>query len=256
VARAPGAGQHELHEVDLVGPVYLQGSGHRYYLWVGQDAFDGAVCLRLAESRQMDEVLGFLGACGKDLGRPEPAPFDNARALAGWGQSAGALSRVIRLCLRFGVSPVFIPAGEPPCNGRVENFNGWFQPRLFDHRFARPGDLRRELARLQEAVNTQHIHPRLGGQTPAPHRRGLRLPKLPASFVVPTERQPAAEGRGTFIRRVRCAGTVTVLSQALRVGKRHRGLCLRLVVHTGRGRLTAYRNGRVLKRWPYQLWND
>jgi len=27
-----------------------------------------------------------------------------------------------------------------------------------------PGDLRRELARLQEAVNTQHVHPRLGGQ--------------------------------------------------------------------------------------------
>jgi len=25
---------NDLHEVDLVGPVYLQGSGHRYYLWV------------------------------------------------------------------------------------------------------------------------------------------------------------------------------------------------------------------------------
>jgi hypothetical protein len=31
------------------------------------------------------------------------------------------------------------------------------------HRYyTRPGDLRRALARLQEAVNTQHIHPRLG----------------------------------------------------------------------------------------------
>src|SRR5262249_7146637 len=37
---------NELHEVDLVGPVYLQGSGHRYYIWVGKDVFDGAVCLR------------------------------------------------------------------------------------------------------------------------------------------------------------------------------------------------------------------
>jgi putative transposase len=247
---------NDLHEVDLVGPVYLKGSGHRYYIWVGKDAFDGAVCLRLADSRRMDKVLWFLGECWKDLGRPEQAQFDNARELSGWGPGARTLSRVIRLCLRFGVSPVFIPEGEPQFNGSVENFNGWFQEPLFQHRFTRPGDLRRELARLQEAVNTQHVHPRLGGLTPAQHRRGLRLQKLPASFVVPTERQPVAAGRVTFLRRVRVAGTVTVLSQSFRVGKRHRGLYLRLVVDTGRGCLTAYLNGRVLKRWPYKLLND
>jgi hypothetical protein len=247
---------NELHEVDLVGPIYLQGSGHRYYIWVGKDAFDGAVCLRLAESRKMDEVLGFLGECWKDLGRPEQVQLDNARELSGWGPAAWALSRVIRLCLRFGVSPVFIPEREPQFNGSVENFNGWFQGPLFDRRFRRPGDLRRELTRLQEAVNTQHVHPRLGGKTPTQHRRGLRLQKLPARFEVPTGKLPLAAGRVTFIRRVSLAGTVTVLSQSYRVGKRHRGLYLRLVVDTKRGWLTAYLNGRVLKRWPYKLLND
>jgi transposase InsO family protein len=247
---------NQLHEVDLVGPVYLKGSGHRYYIWVGKDVFDGAVCLRLAYSRRMDEVLWFLGECWKDLGLPEQVQLDNARELSGWGPAARTLSRVIRLCLRFGVGPVFIPPGEPQFNGSVENFNGWFQPRLFDRRFKRPCDLRRELARLQEAVNTQHVHPRLGGQTPATHRRGLRLRKLPASFEVPTGRQKLAAGRVTFLRRVSTAGTVTVLSQSYRVGKRHRGLYLRLVVDTGRGSLTAYLNNRVLKRWPYQLLND
>jgi putative transposase len=247
---------NELHEVDLVGPIYLKGRSHRYYIWVCKDAFDGAVCLRLAESRRMDEVLGFLGGCWKDLGIPEQVQFDNARELAGWGPAARTLSRVIRLCLRFGASPVFIPAGEPQFNGGVENFNGWFQEPLFDRHFQRPGDLRRELARLQEAVNTQHVHPRLGGKTPAQHRRGLRLRKLPASFVVPTGRLPLAEGRVTFIRRVSGAGAVTVLSQTFRVGKRHRGLYLRLVIDTGHGWLTAYLNGRVVKRWPYRLLND
>ena len=247
---------NDLHEVDLVGPIYLLGSGHRYYIWVGKDAFDGAVCLRLAESRKRDEVLWFLGECWKNLGRPAQMQLDNARELSGWGPAAHTLSRVIRLCLRFGVSPVFIPAGEPQFNGSVENFNGWFQGPLFDRHFRRPGDLRRELLRLEEAVNTQHVHPRLGGKTPAQHRRGLRVQKLPASFVVPTGRLPLAEGRVTFIRRVSVAGTVTVLSQVFRVGKRHRGLYLRLVIDTGQGWLTAYRNGRILKRWPYKLLND
>jgi putative transposase len=247
---------NQLHQVDLVGPVYLKGRSHRYYIWVGKDAFDGAVCLRLAESRRMDEVLGFLGECWKDLGRPAQVQFDNARELCGWGASARYLSRVIRLCLRFGVEPVFIPPAAPEHNGSVENFNGWFQPRLFQRRFRRPGDLRRELTRLQEAVNAQHVHPRLGGLTPAQHRRGQRLQKLPPGFVVPSGRLPLSAGRVTFIRRVSPAGTVSILSQSFRVGKRHKGLYLRLVVDTGRGRLTAYLNGRVLKRWPYKLWND
>lgn len=247
---------NELHEIDLVGPIYLQGSGHRYYIWVCKDIFDGAVCLRLAYSRRMDEVLWFLGECWKDLGRPEQVQLDNARELCGWGPAARTLSRVIRLCLHFGVSPVFIPAGEPQCNGSVENFNGWFQEPLFQRRFRRPGDLRRELSRLQEAVNSQHVHPQLHGQTPEQHRRGLRLQKLPAQFKVPTARQALAEGRVIFIRRVSHAGTVSVLSQTFRVGKRHRGLYLRLVVDTGRGWLTAYLNGRVVKRWPYKLLNN
>ena len=247
---------NQLHEVDLVGPIYLKGSSHRYSIWVCKDVFDGAVCLRLADSRRMDEVLGFLGECGKDLGRPEQVQCDNARELAGWGPAARTLSRVIRLCLRFGVGPVFIPKGEPQFNGSVEDFNGWFQEPLLQRRFRRPGDLRRELARLQEAVNTQHVHPRLGGLTPAQHRRGLRLQKLPASFAVPTGRLPLSAGRVTFIRRVSVAGTVTVLSQSFCGGKKHRGLYLRPVVNTGRGTLTAYLNGRVLKRWPYKLLND
>jgi transposase InsO family protein len=252
----PAQRSNQLHQVDAVGPVYLKGRGRRYYFWVCKDAFDGAVCLRLAGSRQTADVLAFLGECWKALGRPAQAQFDNAREICGWGWAARSLSRVIRLCLHYGVEPVFIPPARPQRNGSVENFNGWFQPRLFDRHYARPGDLRRELARLEEAVNTQHVHPRLGGLTPAQHRRRQRLQKLPARFVAPTEALPLAAGRVIFIRQVSAAGAVSVLSQSFRVGKRHRGLYLRAVLDTGRGWLTAYLNGRVLQRWPYELLND
>jgi len=218
---------NQLHEVDLVGPVYLKGQSRRYYIWVCKDRFDGAVCLRLADSRCMDEVLGFLGECWKSLGLPEQVQIDNARELCGWGRAARFLSRVIRLCLRYGVGPVFIPEREPQCNGSTENFNGWFQPRLFERHFRRPGDLRRELAVLEETVNTQHVHPRLGGLTAVQHRRRQRLRKLPQRYVIPTERLPLTAGRVTFLRRVSLQGTVSVLSQSFRVGKRHSLLCAR-----------------------------
>ena len=121
-------------------------------------------------------------------------------------------------------------------NGRVKNFDSWFQPRLFDRRDARLGDLRRELARLQKAVNTRHVNPRLGGRTPAHHRRRLLLP---ASFVVPPERLPTTAGLLTFIRRVSTAGTVSVVSQSFRMERTHRGFYLRLLTNTGHGWRTA-----------------
>src|SRR6185369_8146773 len=122
----------------------------------------------------------------KDLGLPDQVQLDNARELAGWGPNARTLSRVIRLCLRFGVGPVFIPPGEPQFNGSVENFNGWFQPLLFDRRFWRPGDLRRELARHDDRPNDNHGRPLRTTKLPGSFRSRRPRRKLPGSFVVPT----------------------------------------------------------------------
>ncbi len=90
--------------------------------------------------------------------------------------AARYLSRVIRLCLRFGIKPIFIPPAQPQRNGAVEWFNGWFQSRLFQrHYYTRASALKRELQRLENAVNTQHVQRRLGGLTPDQRRHQQRL---------------------------------------------------------------------------------
>ena len=246
---------NDLHQLDLVGPLYLKGKRQRYYILVCKDVFDGAVCLKLSRSRKMDEVLTFLGECWKTLGRPHQLQFDNARELVGWGAAARYLSRVIRLCLRFGIEPIIIPPRRPQYNGSVENFNGWFQPQLFQRHFTRPGDLKRELQRLQEAVNTQHVHPRLGGLTAQQYRRRQKLQKLPPRFTVPTELLPIAAGRVTFIRMVTSHGNIHLLGQTFWIGKRLHGQYLKAVLDTHRSWLTAYLKGRIFKRWPYKLVN-
>ncbi len=242
---------NQLHQVDLVGPIYLKGSRQRYYIFVCKDIFDGAVCLKLARSRQMEAVLEFLGDCWKSLGRPGQVQFDNAREFLGWGPAARYLSRVIRLCLRFAVEPVFIPPARPQRNGSVEQFNGWFQPRLLQRHFPRVSALKRELLRLQETVNTQHVQRRLGGLTPEQYRRRKKLQKLPSRFVVPTEPLPIAAGRVTFIRQVTPHGNIHLLSQSFRVGKRRKGQYVKAVLDTQRAQLTVYVKGRVFKRWSY-----
>lgn len=242
---------NQLHQVDGVGPLYLKGQRQRHYILVCKDVFDGAVCLKLYRSRKMDALLDFLGECWTCLVRPAQVQFDNAREVVGWGPAARYLSRVLRLCLRFGVEPVLIPPARPQRNGAVENFNGWFQSRLFQRHYTQRAALQRELYRLQETVNTQHGQPRLGGLTPEQYRRRRKLQKLPPSYTVPREPLPIAAGRITFIRQVTAHGHVYLLSQTFKVGKRLKGEYLKIVLDTQRAQLTAYRQGRVFKRWPY-----
>ena len=242
---------NQLHQIDLVGPIYLKGQRQRYYIFVCRDAFDGAICLKLGRSRQMEAVLEFLSDCWKSLGRPQQVQFDNAREYLGWGPAARYLSRVIRVCLRFGVEPIFIPPARPQHNGAVEWFNGWFQPRLLQRHYTRVSALKRELQRLQETVNTQHVQRRLGGLTPQQHRRRQKLQKLPARFSVPFNPLPIAAGRVTFIRQVTPYGNIHLLSQSFKVGKRLKGQYVRAVLDTQRAQLTVYVQGRIVKRWPY-----
>jgi transposase InsO family protein len=195
-----------LHQIDLVGPVYLKGQRQRWYICVCKDVFDGAVYLKLARSRRMDEVLAFLIEAWQHLGLPAQVQFDNAREFCGWGKSARYLSRVIRLCLCLRVTPIFIPQRRPQRNGAVENFNGWFQPLLFRRRFKYPAILRRELARLMTTVNEHHVQSRLGQRTVAQYRQGKRLRRLPVKFNLDTDHLPISEGRAIFIRQVSSRG--------------------------------------------------
>ena len=58
----------------------LEATCHRCCIWVGKDAFDGPVCLRLAYSRRLDEVLRFLGELGPAAQTPEPRCQRSSRA--------------------------------------------------------------------------------------------------------------------------------------------------------------------------------
>jgi transposase InsO family protein len=135
----------------------------------------------------------------------------------------------------------------------VEHFNGWFQPRLFQRHYTQLSALKRELHRLEETVNTQHVQRRLGGLTAAQYRRQHKLRKLPQGYAIPTEPLPIAAGRITFVRQVTPNGNVHLLSQTFKVGKRLKGEYVRAVLDTRRGHLTVYRHGRVFKRWAYPV---
>jgi transposase InsO family protein len=247
------ADTNQVHQVDVVGPRYLKGSSTRYYFLVCKDVFDQAIYIEFVDSRRMDLVIDFLVCAWQQLGLPEQVQFDNGREFCGFGQAARFLSRVIRLCLRLGVEPVFIPKGKPQYNGSVENFNGWFQPLLLSRPFRRPGDVRRELRRLMVTVNEQHVHAKLGGCTSTQYRGGKQLRKLPANFTIDKHQLPIAAGKVTFIRLVSGHGTVRILGQSFKVGKRLKFQYVKVTIYTKYQRLKVYHKGKLIKEFRYPL---
>jgi transposase InsO family protein len=246
---------NHLHQVDVVGPRYLKGSSTRYYFLICKDVFDQSIYMEFVDSRRMDGVIDFLVRAWQQLGLPEQVQFDNAREFCGFGHAARFLSRVIRLCLRLEIEPVFIPKGKPQHNGSVENFNGWFQPLLLNRPFRRPCDVRRELGRLITTVNEQHVHAKLGGRTAAQYRRGKRLRKLPANFTIDEKKLPIAAGKVTFIRLVSIHGTISILGQSFKVGKRLKFHYVKVNIYTKNQRLKVYHKGKLIKEFPYRLSN-
>lgn len=252
----PGPQAHDsnqLHQVDGVGPRYLTGDSTRYYFLVCKDVFDQSIYMEFVNSRKMDNVLEFLVHAWQHLGIPERVQFDNGREFCGFGTAARFLSRVIRLCLRLGAEVVFIPKGRPQHNGSVEHFNGWFQPLLLSRPFRRPCDVRRELRRVMMTVNEQHAYAHLGGQTALQYRRGHQLRKLPANFTVDTAKIPLATGKVTFIRMVSGQGTVKILEQAFKLGKRLKFQYVKATLYTKSRQLKVYHKGHLVKVFSYQL---
>ncbi|WP_428776505.1 integrase core domain-containing protein [Vibrio sp.] len=244
---------NQLHQVDTVGPRYLKGDKTRYYFLICKDVFDQAVYTELVKSRKMDGILAFLIHAWQHLGLPEMVQFDNGREFCGFGHSARYLSRIIRLCLRLEVETVFIPPAKPQRNGSVENFNGWFQPLLLNRTYRRACDLRRQLRLLMNTVNAQHVHPQLGYKTPTQYRKSKRLRVLPANFKLDGSKLPISVGKVTFIRLVSAAGTINILEQKFKLGKRLKFQYVKATLYTRYQTLKIYHKGRLIKQFDYEL---
>lgn len=244
---------NQVHQVDFVGPRYLKGDRTRYYFLVCRDVFDQAIYIEFVTSRNSDTVLEFLVHAWQRLGLPEIVQFDNGREFCGWGRAARSLSRVIRFCLRVQAEVLFIPEGRPYYNGSVEQFNGWFQPLLLERTYSRPADVRRQVKRLITTVNDQHVHAHLGHRTAMTYRRGKQLRVLPADCHLHQERLPVSVGKVSFIRLVKSNGTVNLLSQQFKLGRRLKFQYIKATLYTKQQVLKIYHKGRLVKQFTYKL---
>jgi putative transposase len=160
----PANRPNDVHEYDFVGPCYLTG-GLRFYNLNALDVATRRCGLETMISKK--DVYRSVHNVWKRLGLPRYAQFDNAMEFYGSPAYPRGMGQVIRLCLHYGVEPVFIPLREPWRNGAVEKFNDHWESKFYRRvTITAEEDLYSENSRFEKRHNSRWRYSPLGGKTP------------------------------------------------------------------------------------------
>lgn len=192
------------HQMDFVGPRYLS-SKARYYFLSLIDC-DGHWCqTSVLDNRRALSVCECLIRFWKGAGIPDFLQMDNDLSFWGSMNRPGAVGKVTRLCLLHGVTPVFIPQGEPWRNGIVEWFNNTMQKHLLSHDYANLEQLKKAAVHYDQVHNEDHHYSSQNGMTPKQAFQRLDYPLVPLdqSYAMPKGNLPLERGEIHIIRFIR-----------------------------------------------------
>lgn len=180
---APGV----LHEVDPVGPRWLEGAQQVHVLNVMDIGSHRVAIEPLARQRPI-WLAQRLIATWRRLGVPGVVQFDNNSNLRGAINDARKFGPVVYTALHLGVVVRYVPLEEPWRQGAIEHFQDVFDKSFFRAERFNDLDHLRERARAFEAFhNARHRYTPLGGSTPDQTWHGCdrAVDYPPDSFTVP-----------------------------------------------------------------------
>lgn len=244
-----------VHQVDYVGPCYLQGPV-RFWRLNTVDVATVRCAVEPVASRAGQATVDALWATWHRLGLPGHVQIDNEMVFYGSPAHPRGMGVLIRLCLPLGVEPWFIPFQEPWRNGVVERFNTHYRSKFLawvqvpDFPGLRPASLA-----FEARHNTRYRYTRLGGHTPASTLDTLAHPlRFPARETAPTVplRKPEA-GRYHVVRFIRSDRRLDVFGERFLLPPEAQYAYVVGTVDVGRQRLTVLLDGEPIAEWPYAL---
>lgn len=219
------------------------------------DVYSHRVYIEAQRTKEDRQVANSLLRCWKAIGLPDFLQLDNQLNFRGSNRYPRSLGLVIRLCLHFDVTPVFIPIGEPWRNGYIEKFNDTYNKKFFRRQwFPSYASLKRQSKNFQRYHNKHHRYSFLKGKTPLQVIMGSNSKpvtigantKLPQVDEFP-------EGNVILIRFIRSNRLLDVFGEKFKVS---RGLIYsyaKAVIVTGINRLQVYLGDDLVETFDYQL---
>ena len=196
---------------------------------------------------------------------PAYLQLDNDAAFNGGYKVQRVMGQFVRLCLYVGVELIFLPVGEAERNGAVESFNHLWNCAFYNrHHFITLRPLRKCTRRrrsLRAGACTITVRPALHGLTPAQAAERAQAGRCltEAERAAIPEQLPITAGRVHFIRLVKADGTISLLNESWRVGKRLAGQYVWDTVSTHGRTLSLYHRWaidkpvRLVREYAYPL---
>jgi putative transposase len=219
------------------------------------DLFSHQVYIESQRTKQDRQVASSLLRCWKAVGLPDYLQIDNELSFRGSNRHPRSFGLVIRLCLYFGVQPIFIPIGEPWRNGAIEKFNDTYNKKFFRQQwFPSYLTLKRQSKNFQRFHNKHHRYSCLKGKTPLetiqsngfePSRIGANT-KLPILDTVP-------DGNIILIRFIRSDRILDIFGEKFKVSKSLVYSYVKAVIVTEIHRLQLYLGEELVDLFDYQL---
>lgn len=202
---------NRVQQLDLKGPVYLEGSSAKHYLAVLRDRYSRRCAIDVLESREAQGIVDFLMANWHWLGLPDYLQLDNALEFRGSNRYPRSFGKLVRVAVDLDIEPVFNPPREPWRNGGIEWFNGFLDKRLLQVKFENAQAFRAEARVCQDQCNQIHRLAEHDGLTPneIAAKTDLRFPPKDYSRHQ-SKKLPQDHGFVSFVRLVRKSGRITL----------------------------------------------
>jgi hypothetical protein len=202
---------NRVQQLDLKGPLYLQGSNTRYYLFVLRARYSHRCAITVLESREAQGIIDFMVSNWHWLGLPDYLQVDNALEFRGSNRYPRSFGRFVRVAIDLGIEPVFNPPKEPWRNGGIVWFNGFLDKRLLQVKFEDLKAFRAETQVCQDQCNQTHRLADHDGLTPNEIADKATL-RFPPKDYLHHQSKKLSQDRGfvSFVRLVRKSGRITL----------------------------------------------
>jgi hypothetical protein len=219
------------------------------------DVFSHQVYIESQRSKRDQLVANSLLRCWKAIGLPDFLQLDNELSFRGSNKYPRSFGLVIRLCLHFGVQPVFIPAGEPWRNGVIEKFNDTYNKKFFRRQwFPSYTTLKRQSKNFQRFHNKHHRYSCLSGKTP---NEVLKASNDNAKTIGANTKLPQldeiADGNVILIRFIRSNRVLDIFGEKFKVSKELVYSYVKAVIVTKIHRLQLYLGDQLVDAFDYRL---
>ena len=252
-ALVPGA----VHQSDFVGPCYLRGEQVlKYHALNSVDLATGRCATEPVPSKGGGNTVNAFWASWLRLGVPRIQQMDNEMVFYGSPTHQRGMGQVIRLCLKHGAEPCFIPVREPWRNGVVEKFNHhWLQGLPGKVWMHSAEELRQESLNFEHRHNSRYRYSKLKGKTPLQSldesRGGLKFPDVSRP---PKHPLPKPEtGYYHLIRFIRSDGLLDVFGEKFAMPPECVYEYVRATVNVGRQKLGIHLDWQMVEEIEYAL---